>query len=98
MVFLKKFSGLTDRRSPRKEDPFCEGIRRVAHRAREAIELPNHDGIRSALMGVSDQAIQFGTRFFCTGNTMIGVFMHQIPTASFAVFPQFCRLHIGVLS
>ncbi|MFZ0883819.1 MAG: hypothetical protein WAN14_10505 [Candidatus Acidiferrales bacterium] len=48
----------------------------MAYGAGEAIESPNYDGIEPALVGVSNQAIQLRTRFFCTRYAEIGVFVH----------------------
>ncbi|HWO30212.1 MAG TPA: hypothetical protein VNO32_15575 [Candidatus Acidoferrum sp.] len=47
----------------------------MAYRAGEAIESPNYDGIKAALVSVRNQAIQFRTRFFCTRDALIGVFV-----------------------
>jgi hypothetical protein len=48
----------------------------MAYGAGEAIESPNYDGVESALVSVRNQAIQFRTRFFCTRDALIGVFMN----------------------
>ncbi len=47
----------------------------MAYRAGEAIESPNDDGVKAALVRVRNQAIQFRTRFFCTRDAQIGVFV-----------------------
>jgi hypothetical protein len=48
----------------------------MAYGAGEAIESPDYNGVKPALVGVRDQPIQFRTRFFCTRDALIGIFMH----------------------
>src|SRR5712664_1258859 len=70
----------------------------MAHRSREAVKLPNEDGIEAAPVRVDHQAVKFLAFLFCSRDANVDVLPGESPAAAFRILSKLARLHCWILA
>jgi hypothetical protein len=75
-----------------------ERAQQVRDRPSEAVELPDHDHVELAAMGIGYQAIELGAPIFGSRDPHIDVFPGDRPAAALGIIGELAKLHSRVLA
>ena len=64
----------------------------------ETVELPDGYRVKTALVGIGHEPVQFGPPIFRAGDSRVHVFSGDRPAAALTVLAQLAQLHLGRLA